>query len=231
FVIVDVDESTLCPFCDQSMPTQPTQILVGMLEAARLKSVPECRPGNRFGLRLIVPVAAPVCVRHEFEKNLLPMAIAQGWPTELDLVDLEQRIKQKKPIFDALVNNRDWEAGKGPRYDNILWLDAVLATQSGRGGLAGNILTFNKVQPGYYGELGTRRIDQTFHRMLEFSEDCTLPLTVLQFVQLVLIPEAGVQLIMDDLGAAASRDDAMQVMWASGSYGASMFPDDEYSDD
>lgn len=146
-IVTLIDESPLCPFCDEVLPTEPTETLLEMLETARLNSVPEARPGNTLGRRLTVYVAGPVCVRHKFEKSVLPMAITQGWPTHLDLVDLEQRIKEKKDIFDALINDPGWPE-QGPRYNNLFWLDAVLAVQSGQGGFAGNILNFHKVQPG-----------------------------------------------------------------------------------
>jgi hypothetical protein len=74
-----------------------------------------------------------------------------------------------------------------------------------------------------YGEVGIRVMHETFNRLVEISPEAAMPLTQLQFVALVLTLEAGVQLIMEDL--AVSRDDAIQEMHASSSYGAHMFPD------
>jgi hypothetical protein len=74
-----------------------------------------------------------------------------------------------------------------------------------------------------YGEVGIRVIHETFNRLITISPEAAMPLTQQQFAALVLTPEAGVQLIMEDM--AVGRDEAIKEMYASGSYGAQMFPD------
>ncbi|KAJ7151058.1 hypothetical protein C8R46DRAFT_962904 [Mycena filopes] len=221
-----LDERSLCPFCDLPLPVDPTQTLIAMLAAAQVKSVPEFRPDNSAGRRVNFSDMAIVCSRHNFETDLLPMAIERGWPTQLNLPDIERRLKEKKPIFEALIN--DWDLGEaGLRFGNLFWTEAVVFSAKGNGGIAGSITNFHRTQPGYYGESGTRTIDQALRRMLVISQEAALPLTPEQFYYLVLIPEAGLQLIIEDLGAGTSRDHATQAMFDSGSYGAQMFPDDD----
>jgi hypothetical protein len=76
-----------------------------------------------------------------------------------------------------------------------------------------------------YGEIGIRVIHNTFNRLLQCSTDAALPLTPPQFLALVLTPEAGVQLIQEDL--SIDREEAINVMPESSSYGTQMFPDNE----
>ncbi|KAJ7034011.1 hypothetical protein C8F04DRAFT_881030, partial [Mycena alexandri] len=52
----------LCPFCEAPLPTNPSETLLNMLQAAE-------------GRTLTTLVIAPLCAQHEFEANLLPMAI------------------------------------------------------------------------------------------------------------------------------------------------------------
>ncbi|KAG1803898.1 restriction of telomere capping protein 4, partial [Suillus plorans] len=93
-------------------------------------------------------------------------------------------------------------------------------------GVKGQFSTFEKTQPGYYGELGLLIIHQTLYNLFPFSSfDTSLiaPLSRAEFVQFVLIPEVAVRLIMQDLHL--DRDEAIMTLRESSQYGVSMFPD------
>ncbi len=78
-----------------------------------------------------------------------------------------------------------------------------------------------------YGELGYVIIHQTIYDLFPpetFPPDSTLPLTPTEFIQLVLVPEAAVALIMQDLDQ--SREQAIQTLRESAEYAVAMFPDD-----
>ncbi|KAJ7716997.1 hypothetical protein B0H16DRAFT_1338378 [Mycena metata] len=165
-------------------------------------------------------IIAPLCAQHELEDLLLPMAIRNGWPQELDLPNIEHRLKAKKAFFEAFINNEE-----GIRDGNIFWMNAIAQLARPHGGaLGGTFTTFHLTQPGYYGEQGTRKIHDTFYRLLQISPESADPLTPLQLMDLVLIPEAGVQLILDDFGNGMERATAIATMYESGKYGAQMFP-------
>jgi hypothetical protein len=77
-----------------------------------------------------------------------------------------------------------------------------------------------------YGELGLLIIHQTLYDLFPFSSfepSSIAPLTPAEFIQLVLIPEAAVRLIMQDL--CLDRDDAIVTLRESSQYGVAMFPD------
>ena len=70
-------------------------------------------------------------------------------------------------------------------------------------------------------------INQTIYDLFppeSFPTDSTLPLTPIEFIQLVLVPEAAVALIMQDL--SQSRQEAIETLRQSAEYGVAMFPDD-----
>lgn len=82
-----------------------------------------------------------------------------------------------------------------------------------------------------YGELGYMIISQTMYDMfppVSFPPDSTLPLTPADFIQLILIPEAAVSLITEDMGQ--TREEAIVTLRESAEYGVAMFPDDQPDD-
>lgn len=78
-----------------------------------------------------------------------------------------------------------------------------------------------------YGELGYVIIHQTIYDLFppaSFDSESTLPLSPTEFIQLILVPEAAVSLIMDDL--QQPRAQAIRTLRASAEYGVAMFPDE-----
>lgn len=70
-------------------------------------------------------------------------------------------------------------------------------------------------------------INQTIYDLFpptDFEPNSTLPLTPTEFIQRVLVPEAAVSLVMEDL--QESRGKAIMTLRESASYGVAMFPDD-----
>ena len=77
-----------------------------------------------------------------------------------------------------------------------------------------------------YGELGYLIIHQTIYQLFPpdtIDPDSTTPLTPSDFIQRILIPEAAVYLIMEDLQSTYS--DAIKTLRESVEYGVAMFPD------
>lgn len=78
---------------------------------------------------------------------------------------------------------------------------------------------------GSYGELGFVIIHQTLCDLFppaSFDPAAALPLTPADFIGHVLVPEAAVNLITEDLGL--SRADAITTLRESVEYGVAMFP-------
>ena len=77
-----------------------------------------------------------------------------------------------------------------------------------------------------YGELGYLIIHQTIYQLFPpdtINSDSTAPLTPADFIQRILVPEAAVYLIMEDLQSDYSS--AVKTLRESVEYGVAMFPD------
>ena len=103
------DPSTLCPWCDETLPNNPSQSLLAMIAIARQRSFRAPRPGNRLGLRAEVPVFAGVCSAHELEKYDMVMALAEDWPTSVDWTVFITRIIALQSYLQRIVDDVDEE--------------------------------------------------------------------------------------------------------------------------
>ncbi|KAI0630608.1 RTC4-like domain-containing protein [Trametes polyzona] len=244
FLDPSVDPKTLCPWCDERLPSNPTPHLVSLMASARRRSYPDDRPSNPSGLRAPPAVFVNVCQRHRFERVWIPRARRRGWPTSIEWSKLRGRVERLKEQLKAIVDDVDEDfapmaatnetakKGERPRKDNEFWQDIVrnVREQGSRQttGLRGQFLHFNKTQPGYYGELGYMIIHQTLCDLFppaSFDPAAALPLTPSDFIAHVLVPEAALNLIMADLGLP--RADALKTLRESVEYGVAMFPADE----
>ncbi|EJD32407.1 hypothetical protein AURDEDRAFT_22100, partial [Auricularia subglabra TFB-10046 SS5] len=93
----------------------------------------------------------------------------------------------------------------------------------------GQYATFERIRPGYYGERGAMMLFQSLLSLypstqLEQARDTFAPLSVIAFLQSVLIPEAALALIMEDRNS--TRQEALATLRASGAYGFAMFSAD-----
>lgn len=71
-------------------------------------------------------------------------------------------------------------------------------------------------------------INQTIYDLFppeEVDSAAVRPLTPTEFIQRVLVPEAAVRLVMEDLGQSRAR--AIRTLRESASYGVAMFPDEQ----
>ncbi|KAJ7087607.1 hypothetical protein B0H15DRAFT_781299, partial [Mycena belliarum] len=221
------DANTICPLCDSPLPLQLSEILARRLDDAITTGTPDPRPGNCLGLVATTQACALVCTRHRFETDLIPKALHSGWKLRVDFKDVERRLKHMKPIFDALIEDYN-NAADGPRQRSVFWQKAhknAVENSSKSQGIAGDLMSFKNVQPGYYGEQGIYVMNETFRRLFSIHPDSTYPLTPEQFAAFVLTPEAGVSLIMEDL--EVTREKAIETMYESSSYGVQMFPFDD----
>ncbi|KAH7908596.1 RTC4-like domain-containing protein [Hygrophoropsis aurantiaca] len=242
------DPSRLCPYCDELLPLHSTPLLSSLLAAARRKSYPDPRPRNPRGLKAPLPAYISACQRHRFETHHLPTALEKGWPTEIEFQLVPKRIEGMKKTLEAIILNCDGgedgddddlyerpNAGTGPRERSIFWQEVQkeVRKQGSRAalGVKGQFANFEKAQPGYYGELGSVIIHQALYSLFppsSFDASLITPLTPAEFIQRILVPEAALELIMQDL--RIDRDDAMITLRDSAQYGVAMFPDAGTSD-
>ncbi|TFK69325.1 hypothetical protein BDN72DRAFT_619972 [Pluteus cervinus] len=237
FISPDTDPRTLCPYCDYALPSSPTPLLQKLLAETKQRSRSDARPANPLGRKAPLAVFINVCQRHNFESQILPEAEAKGWPKTIDWSALRNRIQEmREHLHDLIVDvvDPDMEDGLGCRSHCIFWKEvmAEVKIQGSRAatGVKGQFANFEKAQPGYYGELGSVIILQTLGDMFplsSFDSSLVTPLTPKEFIQRILVPEVGVRLIMQDqqLFGDSGREDALQVLRDSTTYGVAMFPE------
>lgn len=81
-----VDPSALCPFCDQPLPTDPSQRLVSLqqylLERPHIESRYSARNPNAKYLPIVE--IASFCQLHKVERTIIPEGIEKGYPMVID---------------------------------------------------------------------------------------------------------------------------------------------------
>ncbi|KAL6307217.1 RTC4-like domain-containing protein [Sparassis latifolia] len=250
FLDPNVDPASLCPWCDEKLPPVPTPHLSAMITTARHASSPDARPTNPLGLRAPLGAFVAVCQRHRFESHHVPLAQQKGWPMEITWELINARVEAQRARLQKIVQdvderflpgaprvdgdedeNGDEELPSRSRMNSVFWKDVVKSVRMKgsrqTAGVRGQFASFSKTQPGYYGELGYFIIHQTIYNLFpptSFDPDSALPLTPTDFIQLILVPEAAVELIMEDMNQ--SRTDAIETLRESAEYGVAMFPDD-----
>ncbi|KAJ7440906.1 RTC4-like domain-containing protein, partial [Mycena galericulata] len=251
-----IDPKTLCPYCDRLLPDNPSDVLEQLLGETFRRTYRDVRPDNPLGRKGPITAFAAVCQRHMLESVELPRAVANGWPMSIDWYDVEDRVLSMKGDLKRILRDpgrpinysngeavlTGQEAGmNGPRMRCMFWISLLkeLELNGSRrvNGVEGQFATFEKTQPGYYGELGSAVMHRTLYRMFQpTTKNCghTHPLTLRDFIARILVPEVGMRLIIEDLGLdlqnPGHREDAVAVMRASASYGVAMFPDDDAAD-
>jgi hypothetical protein len=109
FLGAGVDPKTLCPYCDQPLPANPTPHLDALLKAVFKKSNPDPRPSNPLGRRAPVSIFVNACLRHRFEYEWRPKAQAQGWPATIDFANVRRRVQAMAPHLQGFIDGLDSE--------------------------------------------------------------------------------------------------------------------------
>ncbi|KAI6167304.1 RTC4-like domain-containing protein [Pisolithus thermaeus] len=238
------DPSTLCPYCDEPLPPHPTPSFQSLLSKAGKKSRADPRPRNPEGLAAPLAIYISVCQRHRFESHQLPIALERGWPQTINFKNVPMRVKRMKPDLEAIIMDDDDDDTdndvvgdidedcdtRGPRSRSVFWKEVKreVKKQGSRTtvGVKGQFASFEKIQPGYYGEQGSVIIHQTLFNLFppsSFDSSLIKPLTPSEFIQRVLVPETAARLIAQDLGV--DMDYAIVTLHESARYGVAMFPD------
>ncbi|KAH6871950.1 hypothetical protein BKA70DRAFT_1353538 [Coprinopsis sp. MPI-PUGE-AT-0042] len=214
----------LCPFCDGPLPESPTPKCQQMLAELKAMSTANPLPGypdHRTGLRH--DIYADFCARHRCEVTEVPVAAAAGWPTSIDFHLLGEHVRTLQPTISDILED------VSESHFFQLACDAMKPGPSGkRRGDGSNV--FHRQGCGYYGEQGFEIITQTLSGMFSQEDmEALSPLTPALAIQEVLVPEAAVLLISEDLGL--DFEAARLVLEESWSYGINMFPAEDNSSD
>jgi hypothetical protein len=101
----NIDPSTLCPFCDETLPTEPSTKLLAMLDRLKRKATPDPRWGNSLGLKAKMETYVAFCALHQAESNEFPKGRKYGWPTTLNLESIAHRTRQCKAALEEIIND------------------------------------------------------------------------------------------------------------------------------
>ncbi|KAF8992463.1 hypothetical protein BDZ89DRAFT_973426, partial [Hymenopellis radicata] len=195
FAVLDVDPATLCPYCDDPLPCEPTRTLSQLLDSLVGKSQPFPRPGNPLGRKAKIDDFMSVCMRHRFEEQLLPEAKERGWPMQIDWDQLVVRVRAMRSDIKALC--RDSEVLSHCIFWKKMMQEVRLKGSLAASSLRNQLANFESTQPGYYGERGFLVIYNTLTDLVPLAtidRRVIQPLQAINFVQHVLVPEVAVRL-------------------------------------
>lgn len=156
----------LCPYCDRVLPVFPTPTLVRMLGNIVSKSTADARPTNPMGRKASLTLYAEACQRHTFESQQLPKALGNGWPINIDWVELKDRVQSMKRDLESILLDpgvpidyghskelADPIAGPpGPRMQCVFWQELIKELRESGSrqvtGTAGQLSSFENIRPG-----------------------------------------------------------------------------------
>ena len=140
------DSVPICPFCDEPLPTEPSQRLLDAIEELKQRDDAErdYDSPNPNAYELPFGVAETVCRRHRDESHTIPEGRARGWPSaeEIDWARLPRRIKRE-------AGARIAEVITAPRLSTfhaeaVEWYEEARAAP----GVLGGYSTFEHELPG-----------------------------------------------------------------------------------
>ncbi|CAO3581658.1 unnamed protein product [Absidia cylindrospora] len=177
------------------------------------------------------------CQLHTLELKVKPEGIRLGYPIDLNFTELGRRVELLQPELERVISGN-----VDSQYRNI-----ALAAYKNMGlhkarNTMGVLGRFEKTLPGYYGPKGASIImgkisDILLHTGF-LTRDKTYPQLPLEYIQQVLVPEAGWRLIQEDLikrgccdntdmtGSQKLKEKAMETMANSVDFGIKMYSEE-----
>jgi hypothetical protein len=166
FIDLCVDPATLCPYCDELLPSTPTRHLIDLLDLTHKKSYADPRPTNPQGLKAPLTTFIAVCQRHRFERVTLPEAERKKWPRVIQFEEVRRMVEKMKGRLEEIIMDADacgWDSSNdddengseketGPRGKCMFWKEIMKEIRK-KGtqavlGIGGQFASFEKTQPG-----------------------------------------------------------------------------------
>ncbi|KAJ7222754.1 hypothetical protein B0H12DRAFT_1241061 [Mycena haematopus] len=226
------DPATLCPFCDEPLPTSPSTELLELAAKLRDISTPDPIPGNQ-GHRKPTSITQVLgyCEMHTIERKVLPQAIAGGWLFQPNFDDLFDRVIRLGPALISLCEEIEdssfFRASKAhytrpPAVEGTQRMSMVQMTSIGH--QFASAARLHAQGAGYYGEIGYEIFMVAVRFMFPDNIDLDLyaPLTYDIVLREVLVPEAAARIIQQDL--KLSPRVAKQVLIDSHLFGVTRHP-------
>ncbi|KZP01572.1 hypothetical protein CALVIDRAFT_551954 [Calocera viscosa TUFC12733] len=215
----ETEPKQICPFCDEPWPEQPSKRLTALLDQITAQAWKEPRYANPNGLSAPMEIFVTLCTLHRSESSHIPEGIAQGWPTSIDFRAIAARLQVKKHRLAKFIIDPSVSPFFQAAKNDIIEKGARVAASA-----FGQYETFERCQPGYYGERGMVVIQRALMSMFpDINPSHCNPLSIDDFVRQALVPEAAILLIREDL--ELDRANALAVLLKSRKYGMAQFPE------
>ncbi|ORX36311.1 hypothetical protein BD324DRAFT_651551 [Kockovaella imperatae] len=221
-----VERSRPCRYCGEPMPKVLSHVLQDLDVEMSLAEASLPR-----GRKLSWERSVEYCGRHEAETTVIPLGKRAGYPNRIDF-DQTRRILERPELRSRL------EAVSQDPLTSTFFTDILRTVKAtGRNKWQQNEAVLAASLPGYYGDHGRNVLLEHFllllkWKLLRVDRSKIQPLSVSNFIQLVLVPEAAVLLIMVDKGwkcdingESIAREEAMQIRAQSWRYGHVAFPE------
>jgi len=101
-----VPDANLCPFCDEPLPTSPTDKLLALRQTLEDETWPDPTPLNSNHRDAESwRVTHEFCTLHDFEVNSLPAIRLKGWPLHIEFASFHTRIfKLRRQLQQVIAN-------------------------------------------------------------------------------------------------------------------------------
>ncbi|KAG2201208.1 hypothetical protein INT47_013019 [Mucor saturninus] len=244
----DNKDKKVCPFCSEILFPMRTAIAEALKaiqkrdrehEERELRIKEKENATSSYSLSMITKRHIPTaekdafCSLHYRELVTIPEGYKKKYPTKIDFDAIPKRIQRFDEELRAIISNRinsDYRNLAETAYKEQGLTKARSAMSV--------MLRFEHTLPGYYGPKGSAVIfdalSSAYLKSGYFAKHLVSPQLPIEFIQQVLVPEAGFRLIRQDIMKAAiggpppnATDKAKQIMIESCEYGNAMFPAEE----
>ncbi|KAI7933321.1 hypothetical protein MJO28_017716 [Puccinia striiformis f. sp. tritici] len=219
---VSEDPEGLCRFCDERLP-HPQSARLAALGTSLVRRREVARRYSRF------PVTADYCRLHQTEIQIIPMGIKQGWPTQIDFSKLSKSVPATSIDHPAQKHTNHLSDRRVEKLADHLWAVIHKAVASDFWEPALNAsLPISIISYGYQGfQLIYQQLVYMFLKStLETVTRLAHPLDPEYLLRKVLMPEAALCLIGQDMSLPMSHPKVRATLEQSREFGNAMYPDE-----
>lgn len=172
FLDPTIDPSTLCPWCDDVLPPEPSAHLQALIRSVREHSYNDPRPTNPLGLYAVSSRFVVVCQRHAFEQTQVPLAEQNGWPREINWDAVGERVIHQEQVLRQIIDDVDetWLVGQDDDSEDLDTADDMVEDEEMRIRRPRKGSIFWKDVSKRFKALGRNRANAVQSRFATFSE-------------------------------------------------------------
>ncbi|CEP08838.1 hypothetical protein [Parasitella parasitica] len=231
-----------CPLCGETIhPPYPFRLkrLIKRLEKNQVqfekeqreeyaKEVVECKKNNMFLMPFIPKTAGIsandkrlICRTHQIELVFKPLGKEKGYPEHIDFDAIANRITLFQDELLGIIERRVPSTYLDDAYSRFEKLGMKARSSKEL------LMVFQNFKPGYYGVKGSDAIMQALVALYLETSIINLknvrPLTPIEFIQQILVPESGLRLIRQDHNNKIDLQEAERIMKESEEYGSIVY--------